>query len=88
MTIANIGFMKPAMFMSPLIVIGLAVMSCGCASTQSPATASAVGNPPLPMQPAQTKPSPATAAKNDPVAESVFIASALAQMGDYLFSGK
>jgi hypothetical protein len=75
------------MFMSPLVV-GLAAISSGCASMHSPATPSAADKQTSEIQQKQEENQQQPASKNDPVAESVFIASGLAQIGGYLFDGK
>jgi hypothetical protein len=69
------------------LIIGLAGLSTGCASLSSKPAGSALAKPP-----AEVAPAPAVVtqepAKVGAVGESVYIAASLAQLGDYLISGK
>jgi hypothetical protein len=87
MTIALVCVVKLAMFMSPL-VIGLTMMNSGCASMRPPATPSAANREiqGLPLKQEETLKEPEL--KKDPIGESVYIASGLAELGSYLSGGK
>jgi hypothetical protein len=79
-------------FLTMVLVIGLALISSGCASMNPSATPSATFPPPdkkpLVVQQKPADPQKEYALQNNPFGESVVIASGLAQLGSYLVGGK
>jgi len=89
MTIASVRLVK---YLTMVLVIGLALISSGCASMH-PSTTPSVTFPlpdkkPLDVQQKQTDPQKQYALQNNPFGESVCIATGLVQLGSYLTGGK
>ena len=69
------------------LILGLAVLGSGCASLSPKPTGTALAKPAAEVAPAPVV-APPEPAKAGAVGESVYIAASLAQLGDYLISGK
>jgi PBP1b-binding outer membrane lipoprotein LpoB len=88
MAIAFVGLVKLAM-----IVVGLALFSSGCASmhpsTSAPSAALAPVDKKTPVvQQQQPDIQQVNASQQNPIVASIYIASGLAQLGNFLVGGK
>jgi len=79
--------LKPAKTIM-VLVIGLALMSSGCASMRPPATPPAANREAGEAQQKQEETKKEFALEHDPVGESFYIANGLAELGNYLSGGK
>jgi hypothetical protein len=75
-----------------IVVIGLALISCGCASmhpsTNPSATFRPVDNRPQVVQLKQEDPRKEDPSQHNPIVASIYLAGGLAQLGNYLVGAK
>jgi hypothetical protein len=75
-----------------MVVIGLALISSGCASmrpsTNSSATFPPVDKKPVDVQQKQEEPKKEDPSQHNSIMASIYLASGLAQLGNYLVGGK